>query len=218
MIKMGAKSSNKNGEIEITEELIHRALYAAFDSTDAVRFLVTQDGTVIHFNRKAYENSILLHNKELKKGDNLFDFAADTVNSVENRLKKELARTFKGETFFIETEIKYNVDSNWFETEYCPVILNKQIIAASITLYDITERKNKELSQKQQLEDLKSSTQSKLQQTEFMVETMIISFADMISELKKKSPSYERLLREMEGLKDDVNRLRAKLAFWKNNI
>src|SRR5688500_7325807 len=128
MIKMGAKSSNKSGEIEITEELIHRALYAAFDSTDAVRFLVTQDGTVIHFNRKAYENSILLHNKELKKGDNLFEFAADTVNSVENRLKKELARTFKGETFFIETEIKYNVDSNWFETEYCPVILNKQII------------------------------------------------------------------------------------------
>ncbi|MDF2449805.1 MAG: hypothetical protein K0R26_2309 [Bacteroidota bacterium] len=89
-------------------------LAAAFNSTESVRFIVSKDGTILAFNRKAFENASLLHGKSLKRGDSLFTYANDPANEVENALRKDCERAFKGETFIKENEIHYASESVGF--------------------------------------------------------------------------------------------------------
>ncbi len=174
----------KPGEKELP---ISSLLQAAFDSSDMVRFIVDEDGTVLHFNRKAYENSILIHQRELKKGENLFDYAGDTTNRVQSHLKSQLAKTFTGETFVSENEVKFKLKSRWFQTEYVPILHNKKIVAASILTFDITERKIAELQTAQLVAELKTSTQTRLQQIEYSLDSMSNREKDMTAEAKELS-------------------------------
>jgi hypothetical protein len=154
-----ASKTAKHKESGDNEIAASRLLLAAFDSSESVRFIVQEDGKVLHFNRKAYENSILIHQKELKKGDNLFDYASDTVNNVQTKLRSELKRTFKGESFTTDTEVKYDHRSRWFQTEYIPIFENKKIVAASISTYEITQKKLHDMQLAETIFEVRSSNQ-----------------------------------------------------------
>jgi PAS domain S-box-containing protein len=193
------------------------ALQAAFDSTDAVRFFVTSDGKILHFNRKAYENSILLHNKEIKRGDNLYDFAADTENLIENKLKKDLALAFKGENFQRETHVKFTNGEKWFETEYSPIIFKKKIVAVSISTVDITHRKTRELDLRNALDEIKSTRVNRIVQFEFMISNIFSHIHAIENEMKKRTGSGAEMISSFDKLKKELLRLTEKLAVWKKN-
>jgi hypothetical protein len=99
-------------------------LEAVFNSTEAVRFIVSKDGSILYFNRKAFENASLLHGKTLKRGDSLFSYASDPGNEVENTVRKDCERAFKGETFIKETEIPYDAECVGFKLNMCLYYLN----------------------------------------------------------------------------------------------
>lgn len=200
-------SNNLSEEINVSS-----LLQAAFDSTETVRFIVDSQGNVLHFNRKAFENSILIHSKELKKGDNLFDFASDTNNKVQNHLKIQLARVFAGETFSVEHEVKYKGFSRWFQSEYAPILKNRKIIAASLSTLDISERKLAELKNAQLLAEVKATSQHRIHQIEFSLDAIINRDEELISSFTK---SEEKITIRLARLFRDLIALRGKLHSWK---
>jgi len=165
-------------------------LAAAFNSTDSVRFIVAEDGTILYFNRKAYENGLLLHNKTLKTGDSIHDYAKDPSNDVASNLKECLRRCFAGETFFSETEIHYGAQVRWFKSEYVPIFDKLKIIAASIYIHETTEQKIPELRK-----DVLLTT---VQDLNLLQITDSAAFADLVTKsgkqalrLLKKNPNPE---------------------------
>lgn len=162
-------------------------LSVAFNCTEAVRFIVSKDGGILNFNRKAFENATLLHDKTLKKGDNLFDYANDPGQGVENSLRIDLERAFAGEAFLIETEIPYGHGVRWFQTEYVPILHKLKIIAVSINIYEITEKKNTDTAKDKLISELQNLNQNLLSERE-MVWEMISKFSsEIISSEDKKS-------------------------------
>jgi hypothetical protein len=186
-------------------------LQAAFDSTDQVRFIVSEDGGVISFNRKAYENSILIHNKALKKGDNLYDFAADTKDNASGKLRDDLRRTFSGESFVTEVEIKYHSGSRWFQTEYVPVFRDKVIVAASISNYDITERKQAEIAVQQYINEMQSAIDTRLRHIELILDSLVANSEVLLEESNSLD---EQISSKIRRLLSEFSRLHSKVKYW----
>jgi hypothetical protein len=207
MEKKGSRNETADEDLSIS-----RLLQATFDSTESVRFIVDAKGTVIHFNRKAYENSILIHNRELKKGDNLFNFAADTVNDVESPLREQLNRAFKGETFWTDSEVKFDENSRWFETEYIPIIINRKIVAVAISTSEITSKKVQEIRLAELLNEVKSSSQHRLQEAELTLDVM----ARRVREIVEDIPRSDKLLKKQaRTLCANLVSLRRKVGLWR---
>lgn len=189
---------------------ITRLLQAAFDSTEIVRFIVDQHGCVMHFNRKAYENSILIHDRELKKGDNLFAFASETSNKVQNHLRLQLDRALTGETFVIESEVKQDNGSRWYETEYIPLLNDRKMVGVSISTSDITDRKQKERQQHELIAELKATSQNRLQQIDLSLENTIHKFQQAVA-----GPENEQISRTiLEKFFKEISSLRKKIHPW----
>jgi hypothetical protein len=208
-----AAKTAKHKESPDIEMPVARLLLAAFDSSESVRFIVQEDGKVLHFNRKAYENSILIHQKELKKGDNLFDYASDTVNNVQTKLRSELKRTFKGESFTTDTEVKYDHRSRWFQTEYIPIFENKKIVAASISTYEITQKKLHEMQLAETIFEVRSSNQHRLQQAELTLDMMAKRIKDIITDIPTSSETDIR--KQIRDLCSQLVGLRRKISAWR---
>ncbi|MDF2438673.1 MAG: hypothetical protein K0Q95_3049 [Bacteroidota bacterium] len=207
---MAAKKINS---IELANSLtVEQLLTAAFNSTDSVRFIVAEDGTILYFNRKAYENGLLFHNKKLEKGDSLFDYAGDTTNDVQKALLHDLQRTFKGETFRMETEIQFGKELKWFETEYVPIFHKLKIVAASITIYEVTERKQNEHTKAHVLSVMQKAYKDKLLKTDAMLD-LIDKRAKMILNQSGKS-SDTAITKNMKSLYTAILALRNKIAVW----
>jgi hypothetical protein len=204
-------------QAETAEEniTVAQALLAAFDATDAVRFIVKADGTIIHFNRKAYENGILLHKRELKRGDNIYDYAADTVNGVESTLKKDIDRAFKGQTFVRESEIKFDVESLWYETEHCPVILNNKVSAVALSITDITARKKREHETQEMIETMRSTKINRVQQFELMIHDLAGVVENLQIAARKKPLSVAAIQAAIQKLRSEVASMKKKILIWK---
>jgi hypothetical protein len=205
-------SPAKTTETELTGSQL---LQAAFDSTETVRFIVNAEGVVLHFNRKAYENSILMHGRELRKGDSLLDFAGDTVNKVQNHLRLQLQRAFTGETFVIENEVNYKAQSKWFQTEYVPIVHGRRIIAVSIATFDITGRKRAEIAAAELIAELKTSGQHRLQQVEYTLEALVARDADLLSQCQPVSADVSS---RIDRLQKDLLSLRNKVNSWRQQF
>jgi len=187
-------------------------LAAAFDATDSVRFIVKQDGTILYFNRKAYENGVLLHGKKLTKGDSLFEYAGDTTNNVKSALKSDLNRSFKGETFRVNTEIKYDKKTMWFQTEYVPVFHKLKIIAASITIYDITETKREELEKANSVIAMEKNYQECLLKTEQMLDVIYKRAKMVFGETDKTTET--QIVNGLKNICADTLALKKQVASW----
>lgn len=162
-------------------------LAAAFNSTDSVRFIVGSDGTIFHFNRKAYENGLLLHNKTLKPGDSIYDYANDPANDVATSLKECLKRCFAGETFFAETEIHFGTEIRWFKSEYVPVFDKLKIIAASLYIHEVTDQKIQELRKDVMLATIKDAHLTQTMNSSAFTDLVAKCGKDGLRLLKKNS-------------------------------
>ncbi|MCE3277915.1 MAG: hypothetical protein K0S44_106 [Bacteroidetes bacterium] len=206
---MGKKKSvtESYGSLSVEELLV-----ATFNSTESVRFIVNEEGIILYFNRKAYENGIQFHNRKLHKGDSLFEYANDTSNNVHITLKDALVRTFKGETFRVEAEVCFGDKSHWFETEYVPLFHKLKMVAASISIYDVTERKVHELLLNKLVNEIKQVQEERWQKTLAMV--------DLIDERVKmvltngSNLSSAAIAKNLKTLSGTIATLKNKVAAW----
>jgi PAS domain-containing protein len=126
-------------------ERSRKTLKAIFDSTDNVRFFVSPDYQIQFFNRRAYENGKLHHERKMKVGDNILDYARDTNNNIDEVFLADFHQALSGQTVVRETEIEYRKGTIlWFRSEYYPVYENEQLIGISITTTDVTSQKKHE--------------------------------------------------------------------------
>jgi two-component system, chemotaxis family, CheB/CheR fusion protein len=116
-------------------------LRSIFDSTDDVWFFIAADYSILYFNEKARNNAKIFHNRELKAGDNIIDYAKDTRNQVDQAFKQAFERALNGEILKEEKEIVYNDLSAWFESKYVPVYHDDHLAGISVTVSDITSQK-----------------------------------------------------------------------------
>jgi PAS domain S-box-containing protein len=132
-----------------------QVLKALFNSTQSVIFLVSSEYEILFFNKKAYDNSLILHQKEIKIGDNIIDYITDTENNIYKSFRSEFERALNDEYVIVEKEIKYTEESSiWFKTEYFPVYENDRTIGVAIIITDINEKKKYELRIRKQNEML----------------------------------------------------------------
>lgn len=132
---------HRDSEIELSRKI----LKAIFDSTDNVKFFIAPNLRIQFFNKTAFENGLKLHGRRMQIGDNIMDYVRDTENKIDEVFQKDFDKALKGETVERETEIKYKNDqSKWFRTEYYPVYEAGSLIGVSVTVSDLTERKNYE--------------------------------------------------------------------------
>lgn len=188
-------------------------LTAAFNSSESVRFIVERDGTILHFNRKAYENGQLLHNKILKRGDNLFDYASDPSNDVANGLRVCIERAFAGETFYSEAEIKFEGGARWFKSEYVPIFDKLKIIAVSIHIHEITDEKLAQLLKDQTLADIKTINYSRLNESKTSLEQIIKDGKESLKALTN-NPN-DALKKNLLNLVSVASELKTKVTRWK---
>jgi signal transduction histidine kinase len=129
-------------------------LSAIFDSTNDVWFLVAPDYSILFFNKKAYENGKLLHNRELKAGDNILDYARDTKNEIDVKFVRGFERAINGEIVKTEEKIEYALHSIWVATKYIPVYEADVLLGISITVEDVTPQKLLEEERFRQQEEI----------------------------------------------------------------
>jgi PAS domain S-box-containing protein len=148
-----------NGDTTQPQEIIdkRRILKAIFDSTNNVTFFVAPDYTILFFNKKAYDNALVLHQRELRVGDNMLDYVNSTQNAAEAEFRTEFTRALQGEQVITESEVQYRPGlAFWFQTEYHPVYEYGDLIGVAITVSDISERKKYEGSIQRQHEQLQT--------------------------------------------------------------
>lgn len=134
-----------------------KTMKAIFDSTDNVKFFISPDLKIQLFNKKASLNAEQLHGRKMQVGDNMLDYARDTENNVNQVFLSDFTRATKGETVTTEVEIKYkSKPSLWFRSEYHPIYEDDTLIGISVTVSDITERKNAEENIRLQNEKLRT--------------------------------------------------------------
>ena len=124
-------------------------LRAIFDSTNDVWFFVAPDYSILFYNQKAYDNGRALHNRELKTGDIILDYARDTRNHVDEQFVASFQKALKGELVVDRQKIEYNDVTLWFQSKYVPVFENGELIGISIVVSDITHEKHLEQAQEE---------------------------------------------------------------------
>ena len=134
---------HRESEIELSRKI----LKAIFDSTDNVKFFIAPNLRIQFFNKTAFENGLKLHGRRMQIGDHILDYVRDTENKIDQIFQLDFEKALNGETVERETEIKYKNDqSKWFRSEYYPVYESGILIGVSVTVSDLTVRKNYEQS------------------------------------------------------------------------
>lgn len=121
-------------------------LSAIFDSNDDVWFFISPDYSIQFFNNKAFENSLLYHNKKLKAGDNILDYARDTKNSTE-AFVQNFKRAVEGQIVKEEQQIQFGSSTIWTRSKFIPVYDAGILLGISLTVEDITKEKLMEQDQ-----------------------------------------------------------------------
>lgn len=150
---LSSKSTNQGKQLQRNDEEIKKSekiLNAIYNNTHSIRFLVTPDYTILFFNKKANENTVLLHKKKLKIGDNFINYAKDILNTTDNNLESDFEAAIQGAYVVRENEIQHPDHSLWFKTEYYPVYTDKKLIGVSISSRNISEKKKNEIFIKKQ--------------------------------------------------------------------
>ena len=134
---------HRESEIELSRKI----LKAIFDSTENVKFFIAPNLRIQFFNKTAFENGLKLHGRRMQIGDHIMDYVRDTENKIDQGFLIDFGKALKGETVERETEIKYKYDqTKWFRAEYYPVYESGSLIGVSVTVSDLTVRKNYEQS------------------------------------------------------------------------
>lgn len=102
------------------------------ENSDDVWFFVNSSYRIVAFNKKAYNNSKLLHGQELKIGDSLLDYARDTANKIDKDFITCLGRACEGQTVKQEKRVEYNSSSLNTIATYTPIYNFSELVGISI--------------------------------------------------------------------------------------
>lgn len=109
-----------------------------YDTSPHVWFFVKSNFRILHFNKQAGKNSIILHNKEIVPGDSILDYARDTENKIDSEFITAFGKAAAGQVIETEQKICYKNTSIWFRSTYTPVYDKNLLLGISIVVEDIT--------------------------------------------------------------------------------
>ena len=136
-------------------------LKSIFDSTDDVWFFVAPDYSIRLFNKKALENGKILHNRELREGDSILQYARDTKNKIDESFIECFKKALEGEIVKYEQHIVYETSSFWFTTKYVPVIAEGKLAGVSVTIIDVTQENLMRAAQERANDEIRVLVQKK---------------------------------------------------------
>lgn len=151
--KLEGKVAIKSKELQkslMEREESESVLRALYDSTRSVKILVDPNYRVLFFNRNASELALLFHNKKVKTGDNLLEYTRENLSEILHFLREDFSKALEGEPASRECVIKHKDAQLWLEVNYTPVYENNQVIGISLTVEDISKKKQRELFIEQQ--------------------------------------------------------------------
>lgn len=115
----------------MTPDLI-RQLKDEFEDSESVWFLVDLKYRILAFNKKAAENSVRFHNKELRAGASIIDFARDTKNRIDEQFIRCFGEAAAGKKVEHKEKISYASESISTTSVFTPVIHNDKVIGVTI--------------------------------------------------------------------------------------
>ncbi|MEA5259238.1 PAS domain-containing protein [Arcicella aquatica] len=128
-------------------------LLAILDSSTDINIFISPDLKVLNFNKSAEENVLLLHQKQLKVGE---DFTPFITTSTYESFHEAFGEALHGEITITETELTFNGEKIWFKIRFFPVYdSHLKIIGVTFNATSIDERKKAEIKVNEQLNILK---------------------------------------------------------------
>jgi predicted transcriptional regulator len=144
-------------EAELTSvEKMRTVLRALYKDTQAIRFFVAPDNTIIYYNSNAEKEIISNAGEEMKIGDHMDIFSKRVLNKVDKQYDEYFRRSINGEYILTESLLGTGPDSIWIRTEYNPIRDEGNIIGVSVSITNITDKKRNELLIKKQNEVLRN--------------------------------------------------------------
>ncbi len=133
------KAEREKLEAEKKSEESKNNLKAIFENTSEGFLLMDMNGIIKALNNRASKYGLLLGEKEIQIGDQLFDFIPNDKNSL---FKESVSRVLKGER--VQYERVYGLEDGnniWIDFSINPVKDDGKIKGVCITGRDITEKK-----------------------------------------------------------------------------
>lgn len=109
-------------------------LKAEFDDLDSVWFLVDIKYRILAYNKKAAQNSVTFHGKEIAVGQSILDYARDTENKIDSVFIECFGKAASGQEVERKQEISYNAATINSKASYTPVFNDKELKAVSIVV------------------------------------------------------------------------------------
>jgi len=119
-------------------ELIVSGLQSRYDTSKHVWFFVNTNYRIIHFNKTAARNSIILHNKEITPGDSILDYARDTSNKIDSDFITCFGKAAAGQLIEKEQQVCYKDRTICTRSTYTPIYQEGSLLGISIVVRDIS--------------------------------------------------------------------------------
>jgi hypothetical protein len=117
---------------KITETI--QELKVEYEGSDSVWFFVDIRYRILAYNKKASQNSVTFHNKEIAAGQSILDYARDTKNQIDSLFIECFGKAASGQKVELEQPISYNSSTINSKSNYTPVFHNKELIGISIVV------------------------------------------------------------------------------------
>lgn len=135
MFAAGLITKNSRG-ITMTQGKIQQ-LKDEYEDAEPVWFLVNLHYRIIAFNKKAADNSLSFHKKQIRRGDSILDYARDTKNQVDAKFIQCFGQAATGKEIQHEQQVSYNSATITTKAVYTPVFEDKEVKAVSIVVHTI---------------------------------------------------------------------------------
>lgn len=115
--------------------LIVQQLKDEFQDSDCVWFFVDINYRILAFNKKAAENSLAFHKKQIAPGQSILDYARDTKNRIDSKFIQCFGKAASGHPMELEHRISYEAATIVAKSVYTPVLQNERLEGVSITVH-----------------------------------------------------------------------------------
>jgi hypothetical protein len=109
-------------------------LKAEYEGSDSVWFFVDIKYRILAYNKKAAQNSVTFHNKEIAAGQSILDYARDTKNKIDSVFIECFGKAASGQKIEFEQPISYDSNTIHSKSTYTPVFHNTELIGISIVV------------------------------------------------------------------------------------
>jgi chemotaxis methyl-accepting protein methylase/signal transduction histidine kinase len=130
-----------NESLETSRHKLKKAeanLRVLIDSSNQAFLLISKEYFILEFNKIADLFAQKIFNRNMKKGDLIFNFV---LSNDMSSFKHNLMNAFSGNIIDVEKKIETDKEIRWLKFTYNPVILDKETEAVALFVVDITEKK-----------------------------------------------------------------------------